>query len=280
MSLALLLAWWNLIYLLPFALAVAYLGVYVFTGMTFGDHDFDADLDGGVHAAEFDSGHVEVEAHVVGGEAGGDVDADADADHDIGGEVDHDADADADADAENSGGALARTVHVAPAGAHSGGGSPVMGLLSLLGVGKIPVSLVLMILLLLWGSTGFLVNQLILNATRSDWIIAMISLPVTAAISFTLTGLIARTVGKYLPSMETYVHRRTELVGQIGEAIYNVDGNFGMVSVRDVGGDLFQVPCRTAEGARVILKGTKVVLFDYDSEKGVFRVAPFPRENG
>ena len=69
MPLELLLAWWNLIYILPFGLALLYLGLFVFTGITFGDADADADLDG--------DAQLHVEAHV------------ADMDSDAGVEMDH-----------------------------------------------------------------------------------------------------------------------------------------------------------------------------------------------
>src|SRR5215470_11430089 len=81
MPLQLLLAWWNLIYIVPFVLALFYLGLFVFTGITFGDADMDADVDADVDAdaaVEADA-HVSVEAHVEAG-ADGDVDADHDAD--------------------------------------------------------------------------------------------------------------------------------------------------------------------------------------------------------
>src|SRR4051794_14098057 len=89
MTLELLLAWWNLIYIVPFALALMYLGLFVFTGITFGDADADADFDA----------DADVDA---------DVDADADMDHDL----DHDVDADADHDAETSSTAVAVSHHV------------------------------------------------------------------------------------------------------------------------------------------------------------------------
>ena len=74
-----LLNWWNLIFLLPFGLALLYLGLYTISGVTFGDGDVDHD---------FDVDH--------------DVDADADADHDI--SADHDADAGHDAGGGQGGG--------------------------------------------------------------------------------------------------------------------------------------------------------------------------------
>ena len=67
MSVQWLVNWWNLIFLLPFSLALLYLGLYTVSGITFGDADADGDLD---------------------------VDSDFDAD----GDIDHDVDADGDVD--------------------------------------------------------------------------------------------------------------------------------------------------------------------------------------
>jgi hypothetical protein len=48
-----------------------------------------------------------------------------------------------------------------------------------------------------------------------------------------------------------------------------------MAKVRGEAGDFFQVPCRTRAGTPRIPKGARIVLFDYDREKGVFEVAPY-----
>src|SRR5688572_26436424 len=87
-----LLGWWNLVFIVPFLLALIYLGVYTVSGITFGEgdaqfggHDADADAD-----------------HDVGMDADHDVDVDHDVavEHDVGADHDVDADADADADAD------------------------------------------------------------------------------------------------------------------------------------------------------------------------------------
>src|SRR3954447_21267987 len=77
MTLEMLIAWWNLIYILPFGLALLYLILYAASGLTFGE----ADADGAGEAHDF--------AHA-------DVDHDAAIDHDV--DVDHDVDLDGDAD--------------------------------------------------------------------------------------------------------------------------------------------------------------------------------------
>ena len=41
-----LMQWWNLIFIVPFGLALLYLGVYAMSGFTFGDADGDVGVDG------------------------------------------------------------------------------------------------------------------------------------------------------------------------------------------------------------------------------------------
>src|SRR3982750_4427479 len=76
MSVQWLLSWWNLIFILPFALALFYLGVYTVSGLTFGGGEAD------VHG-DFADGSAD---------AGADLHADADLQHDL--PLDADADAD------------------------------------------------------------------------------------------------------------------------------------------------------------------------------------------
>jgi membrane protein implicated in regulation of membrane protease activity len=106
-------------------------------------------------------------------------------------------------------------------------------------------------------------------------LVALISLPLALAISLTITGLCAAAIGKVIPADGGTPERRQDLVGKRGEAIYDINATFGMANVRGEAGDLFQVPCRTATGRPTIPKGTRVILFDYDRDKGVFQVAPF-----
>jgi hypothetical protein len=78
-----------------------------------------------------------------------------------------------------------------------------------------------------------------------------------------------------MPGTETSARYRTQLVGRQGQAIYAIDEKFGLVAVRESGGDLYQFPCRTAAGATPIMAGARVVLFDYDAAESLFLVALF-----
>jgi membrane protein implicated in regulation of membrane protease activity len=271
MPLELLLAWWNLIYILPFVLALIYLGLFVFTGVTFGDADADMDADAQLH----------VEAHVpdMDSDAGLGMGHDVNAEHDVG--ADHDADGDAghgSALMPRSGASAAILAHPAGSGEYADAGahaSVLQGFFSLLGLGKIPLSLALMIFMLSWGVAGFAINAVMSGWMGPTALVALISLPVALVISLTITGLCAAAVGKVIPADGGTPQRRQDLVGKRGEAIYDINATFGMANVRGDAGDLFQVPCRTGAGRPPIPKGARVVLCDYDRDKGVFQAAPF-----
>src|SRR6267378_3590237 len=94
-------AWYNLIFIVPFLLALLYVGIYAVSGLTFGDADVDHDIDADADA------HFETDAH---------VDADAHAG------------ADAHVEAHGEAGAVAQ-------------GSLLAGMMSLLGVGRVPLSI-------------------------------------------------------------------------------------------------------------------------------------------
>src|SRR5687768_8649258 len=139
MTIQWLLGWWNLMFLLPLGLALLYVGVYAVSGLTFGHADADADAGADVDA-DTDL-HADADVHA-------DVHADADADGDV----------EADADAEMDGDAHADVHHGGHA--HSGvGKTPLFDLLSMLiGLGRAPLSILLMVLFLTWGFIGFISN--------------------------------------------------------------------------------------------------------------------------
>src|SRR4051812_37822692 len=138
-----LLAWWNLIFVVPFGLALVYLGLYTLSGVSFGEADADVDADADMDADADVHADADVDADA---DAHFHADADADADAD----TDADAHADVDSDADSEAAATSATGHV----------SFHLAAMSFLGVGRVPVSMVLMVLLMTWGATGFIANQL------------------------------------------------------------------------------------------------------------------------
>ena len=94
MTIQWLLAWYNVIFIVPFVLALLYVGIYAISGLTFGDTDVDAS------GADVDAdAHVELEGHV---EAPAQLESDAhfDAHADAAAHIDADAHLDTDVDAD------------------------------------------------------------------------------------------------------------------------------------------------------------------------------------
>jgi len=233
-------AWYNLIFVVPFLLALVYVGVYAVSGITFGEgglHGPEADMDADADAHLEADGHVEADAHV-------DVDADADADA----HLEHDAhlETDADADADDGHSPVAS-------------GSALATMLSVLGVGKVPLSIVLTVLLFSWGMIGFVSNFSLWDRLHSELAVVGISIVVAAIGSTMLTRLVSSAMS----------------LGSVGEAILPIDEKFGMAAVRDSYNDLFHVPCRVNAQQATLEKGTKIKLVGYNGKQKIYYVAQY-----
>lgn len=218
-----LMLWWNLIFIVPFGLALLYLGVYAMSGFTFGDADADLGADA--------------------------PDMDADAEIAVGADADG-----ADFHAHES----HVPIHIAA--------------MSWLGIGRVPLSLVLMVLLMTWGFFGFATSYYLEQNGIERAFVPVISLCVAAIGSLCTTALASRAIARWLPTSETYAVRRHELLGRTGEAIYQIDHQSGVVSLRDEHNDLFQVACRVHGDRSPIAKGTRVRLIAYNGREKAYYV--------
>jgi membrane protein implicated in regulation of membrane protease activity len=258
MATELLLTWWNLIFIVPFFLALLYLILYSVSGITFGESDADASPDADTDA------HVETDLA-----ADADAEADVDADADIGSAADVHPHIDTDMAAHAD---TATSPH-ADAPSHSAPFHLVA--LAALGLGRVPLSILLMMLLISWGVIGFIANVLLLPSVPQG-LIPSISLSAAAVGSLLFTSAVSRFIGRFMPLNETYARRRHELLGSVGEALYPIDSTFGMMTVRDDYGDLFDFPCRTSEEQPPIAKGARVRLVGYNARRKLFYVIPEP----
>lgn len=263
MTLEWLITWWNLIFVIPFVMGLMYMGLYITTGITFGEGDLDADADADLEAdADVDT---DLDADV-------EADLDADVEADIEAEADLDADVDADAEVETDAEVdgehhYDKSVHV-----HADNIGLSTGLLGLLGVGRVPFSVVLMTLLVLWGLIGLITNSFLWPTIDSPWLMLLIAVPVAALGSVAGTGAFARLMGRFMPLDESTARPKRYLVGLVGEALYTIDERFGMVVVKNASGDRYQVPCRVGPGSPPIGKGRAVLLVDYEADEDIFRV--------
>ena len=186
--------------------------------------------------------------------------AGAHSDHDHDGAIDHDADGD-----------LAVHGHA--------GGALVASALAGLGLGRVPLSLLLPIGLVSFGMTG-LAASLALGGlgARAGAFSELLELPVLgAAFAGALLGLraSARLFARFAPDVRT-ASGRAELVGLPGVVLTaKVDAEFGMVRVKDAFGHELEVPCVGPVDGREVREGDEVVLTAWDPERNRFRVVPF-----
>lgn len=179
------------------------------------------------------------------------VGADHDIDHDV--EVDH--------DVEHGG--IEHDHELEP--------SMLMRALSVLGVGRVPISIIVTSLCFTWGTSGWIMNMILHNVFPAG-IYVWISLVVAFFSSIIFTRLIAIGMSKIMPSTTSFGVKHRDLVGRIAESDTEISDTFGQASLRDDSGVLMRVSCRVKKGADPIPRNTQVVLMYYDKANETFLV--------
>jgi membrane protein implicated in regulation of membrane protease activity len=182
-------------------------------------------------------------------------------DHDVDHDLDHDMDHDADHDAEHDGSAQQAASNV----------GMFWKVATLLGIGYVPVSIVVMTFCFVWSFTGYFANMLLQPILRTPWLFVPVSLPSALIVSLLVTGIVSRLVAKVMPKISTHYNKEEELLGKIGEALYSIDPTSGTMRVQDDFGRLQQYPAFTGAQEK-IPGGAKVLLVGFDREKGAFEV--------
>jgi hypothetical protein len=191
------------------------------------------------------------------GDNDADVDADADGDVDVDADVDADADVDGDVDAD--------------ADADAGGSPGFAGALSALGIGHVPVMLVLIVLLGSLGSIGLIANAVLIATLGVEPGLALIgSLAGGFLLALLITGRTSRALGKVVGNVSTAVSIE-QLVGRVGVVVSpSVSPTYGKVSVRDANGGVHTVFAVTR--GEQLPERSEVALLAYDTSKRVFTV--------
>jgi len=232
-------AWQNLIFLISIAF-----GLLMFLGAAFGAGD----------------GH----GHDLDGDAG----------HDVG-----DADGDADGDGHEGEGGKGGHKGANPLDATASethGFNPIGSFLDLLGVGRVPLTLVLCIASLIFGGVGYVSNILLTGAGLDSAHFAWATIPGSFLVMTFLTGGIARVMNRIMPTSESYNTTRRDLVGQLGTLVLPTDAARGLAQVRDRQGNIFQVECRT-EGPE-LKGGQEVLVLEYLDDTETYIVQAYSSE--
>ena len=188
---------------------------------------------------------------------GADVDADADidADVDVDADMDVDADVDVDADIEADTGGLIPSF------------SDAFGFLN---VGRVPLMVVLMSLLAMWGIAGLIANAALNIPQNPQWI--WISYIIAFFCSFLATRYVSITLSKLLPESERAISD-VQLLGLSGRVISGqITTTFGTARVQVPDGPELTVSCRAKSEEATPVKGDTVILIGYDRTKRIFDV--------
>ncbi|MBM4034089.1 MAG: DUF1449 family protein [Planctomycetes bacterium] len=214
--------WYNLVYVLAFFFALLY-AVLNAVGLASGggaDVGLDHDVDAHVDAHVEHDVHVEAEHHVPDFH------------------VDH-------------------GVHAEPP---SQAPSLLEEALSFFGIGKVPLSVILMTFLITFAVVGWAVNKLLMPVLLTPVAFFPISCGAAVVLGLGGTKLLAGTLGRYLRPIETAALQRGDLIGRIATTSLPVDAKFGTALVRDEYGTLHKVTCRVPEGATSIPREQTVLL--------------------
>lgn len=183
--------------------------------------------------------------------AGSDTAADPDTDADV------DADADTDVDAHP---------HIDTDGS-------IMGaMLGILGLGRVPLTFILMAFLGSFGAVGLIGNALLVNARgRYPDPAFLPMLLVSTALALLITNRVSHLLGRLVPNTSTAI-RIEQLVGRVGLVVSpSVSPTYGRVQVRDPFGSLHTVYAVIAEGDP-LPDQSEVALLAYDATRRCFIV--------
>lgn len=143
--------------------------------------------------------------------------------------------------------------------------------LQFLGIGRVPMSIIMISFCFLWGFAGFAANTL-LKPMLPAWLFVWASIAVAFVAAVVFTRFTAGLLGRIMPATETYAVTLEQLVGKWAEAVTTIDQSFGQAQVHDDAGALHTVQCLIRDGESNIARGTQVVLLFFDKSKGAFYV--------
>jgi hypothetical protein len=169
----------------------------------------------------------------------------------------------------------------APAAAHTHAHAETQqmrpGLLTILGIGKVPIMLVFSIFCLIWGVTGIAGNQIFSKILRVPGLYVWPSALCAFLGAYFTTGGISQWISRLTPEVETYGTDEQLLVGRTAQAAYELSAKPGSAFLLDDQQNRVQVRCRTHDGS-TIPRGAEVLLLEYDAKSRIFTAVQLERE--
>jgi hypothetical protein len=161
--------------------------------------------------------------------------------------------------------------------AHAHAQQAPVRVLTLLGIGKVPIMLILSIFCLIWGAAGVAGNLVFAMLLRFPSLYVWPSMLCAFLVAYSATGGLARWISRLMPDTESYGTDEELLVGRTAQAAYELSAKTGSAFLLDNQQNRIQVRCRTHDGS-TIPRGAEVLLLEYDATSRIFTVVRFQRE--
>jgi len=151
---------------------------------------------------------------------------------------------------------------------------PVGRMLEMLGVGRVPVTVVVMMASLLFGGTGIILNRILASLNLPAALYGAAAVGGALVMTAALTGWATRLLGRIMPTTETYVVTRHDFAGCTGKLLLPADATSGYAQVKDREGNVHNIKCRTVGAA--LAKGQEILVVEYDDETKTYVVDANP----
>lgn len=153
-----------------------------------------------------------------------------------------------------------------------------LGVFAVLGVGKVPLSILIEVLLISFGLSGLLVNA-VAHDLLSDWGVLAFPVALVAGVmgSMFTTRVVAQVISKFAPADVPTSRRPGEFVGSGGTAASLITAVIGQVRVvpnEKTQPEALLNVCLDPEWKDNIQRGTEVYLSGYDPERSLYLVRP------
>ncbi len=149
--------------------------------------------------------------------------------------------------------------------------------LTFLSVGQVPISIILTILFFIQAIIGVWLNQIAINNLELSiswqlWTMFFVNFGISFFIAVFIAGIILKPIKPFFRDYGV-VRTANSLIGKVAfVSSSKVTHKFGSATFKLDGGDIVDLPIRSAEKESVFIRGQEVVIVDFDKEKNLYFV--------
>ena len=148
-------------------------------------------------------------------------------------------------------------------------------MLDVLGVGRVPVSILVFTWCMLFGFIGLTLEHYVFAFLPALYLNVVVSGVIAFITSGLLTSMLARLIGAIMPRLESYGERKQDFINREAEVRYTITASSGTVTLIDKYGNLQQLQVYLDSSCKeAIPPHTKVILLSYDPAEDAFLAAP------